>query len=246
MSRSVLSTRVGAVVTVSLTLGGGVSAIPGTPVRSVLAQKQLVSGTNCQTAHHPPPKKPDFLSNSAEYRDDVLITTRYCSATAHNQLTPTKPEIVVVSADPNASGDNKIFIKTVPKYNAKEVHAACALAGKAAFTYLQTSTSSATPQADAVIAGSDVLTGSGKVDCDSFLRATGADNPLVVLAPGAISGFAISVHILNMIGLKKPATEVQAAVDDLGHQVAGSVALSADDVRKYPQIVAGPSGLNQP
>jgi hypothetical protein len=104
----------------------------------------------------------------------------------------------------------------------------------------------ATPPADAVIAGTDVVTSSGKVDCDGFLRATGADNPLVVLAPNAISGSAISVHILNMIGLKKPATEVQAAVDNLGHQVAGSVTLSTEEVRAHPQIVLGRPGLNQP
>jgi hypothetical protein len=247
MSRLVLLALVAAVSVRSLALGGVTFAAPGNthasqqspPVRPVMAQKQLVSATNCQNAAHAP-SKPDFLSTSAEYRDDVLITARYCSATAHNQLTPTEPEIVFVSADPNASGDDKIFFKTVPKNDSKKVHTACVRAGKAAFAYLQATT----PQADAVIAGADVLTSSGKVDCDGFLRATESDNPLVVLAPGAISGSAISVHILNMIGLKKPAIEVQAAVDNLGHQVAGSVALSADEIRKHPQLVLGPPGSN--
>jgi hypothetical protein len=207
-----------------------------------MAQKQLVSGTNCQTAAQAA-AKPDFLSKSAEYRDDVLITTRYCSATAHNQLTPTKPEIVVVGADPNASGAVKIFVQTIPKNDARKVHDVCVMAGKATFAYTQTSTT-ATPPADAVVAGADVQTSSGKVDCDEFLRATYAANPLVVLAPAVISGSAISVHILNMIGLNKFRAEVQAAVDDLGRQVAGSVAMSGEQIRKQPQIVLESPGPN--
>jgi len=206
------------------------------PGRAVVAQKQLVSGTNCQNAAHAPPK-PDFLSTSAEYRDDVLITTRYCSATAHNQMTPTKPEIVVVSGDPNASGDVKVSFKTIPKYDAKKVHDACVLTAKATFAYPQAPGTATTPQAEAVPMGAEVLTSSAKVDCETFLRETEADNPLVVLAPAVISGSAISVRILDMIGRKKPAAEVQAAVDALGAQVAPSVALSADDIRKHPQIV---------
>jgi len=251
MSRLVFVVLVAAVAARSLALGGVTLAAPGDaqasqkspPVRAVMAQKQLVSGTNCQNAANTA-AQPDFLSKSAEYRDDVRITTRYCSATSHNQLTPTEPEIVVVSADPTASGETKIFFKTIAKNDAKKVHAACVLAGKATFAYLQASATATTSQADAVIAGADVLTGSGKVDCDGFLRATEAANPLVVLAPGVISGVAISVHILNMIGLKKPASEVQAAVDSLGHQVAGSVAANTDEIRRQPQIVLGPPGPN--
>jgi hypothetical protein len=206
-----------------------------------MAQKQLVSRTNCQTAAHAE-SKPDFVAKSAEYRDDVLITTRYCNATAHNQLTPTKPEIVVVGADPNASSAVKIFIKTVATNDAKKVHDACVEAGKAASAYTQAAT--AAPQADAAGTGADVLTSSGKVDCDGFLRGTDPANPLVVLAPSAVSGSAISVHILNLIGLRKPGAEVQAAVDSLGHQVAGSVAMSQEEMRQHPQIVLESLGAN--
>jgi hypothetical protein len=126
---------------------------------------------------------------------------------------------------------------------AKKVHETCVLAGNATFAYLQAA-AAATPQTDAVIAAVDVLTDSQKVDCDGFLRATAADNPLVVLAPGVISGTAISVRILNTIGLKRRATEVQAAVDNLGHQVAGSIAMSADEIRKHPQIIFESDGPN--
>ena len=242
MSRLVLPAQAAAVASLALAHGAVIFADSGTPVRPAMAQKQLVSGTNCQTAAHAT-SKPDFLSKSAEYRDDVLITTRYCSATAHNQLTPAKPEIVVVGADPSASGGVKIFIKTIPKNDAKKVHGTCVLAGKAALSYAPASTTAA-PQADAAIAGVDVLTSSGKVDCGGFLPATDAANPLVVLAPSVISGSAISVHILNMIGLKKPGTEVQAAVDKLGHQVAGSIATSGEEIRKQPQIVLDSLGPN--
>jgi hypothetical protein len=231
-----------ALAALSFAATGNADASQNTPpVRPTLTQKQLVSATNCQTAAHAP-AKPQFLSTNAEYRDDVVITTRYCSATAHNQLTPTKPEILVVSADPTAAGDHKIFFRTIRPYDAHAVHDTCVLAGKAAFAYLQAST--ATPQSDAAIAGADVLTSSGKMDCDGFLRTTDAKNPLVVLAPAGLTGAAISVHILNMIGLKRPTAEVQAAVDTLGHQVAGSVALSADEIRKQPQIVLGAPGAN--
>jgi hypothetical protein len=126
--------------------------------------------------------------------------------------------------------------------DAKKVHDTCVLAGKAAFVYTQPSTT-ATPQA-AAVAVADVLTSSGKVDCEHFLRATDAANPLVVLAPSVISGSAISVNILNMIGLKKAQTEVQAAMDNLGHQVSGSVATSAEEIRKRPQIVLESLGSN--
>jgi hypothetical protein len=150
---------------------------------------------------------------------------------------------VVVGADPNASGAVKIFVQTIPGNDARKVHDVCVLAGKATLAYTQASTT-ATPQADAAVAGADVLTSSGKVDCEDFLRATYPANPLVVLAPAVISGSAISVHILNMIGLKKPGAEVQAAVDNLGRQVAGSVATSAEQIRKQPQIVLGSPGAN--
>jgi hypothetical protein len=242
MSRLFLSAQAAAVATLSLWYTDGIFADSGTPVRPVVAQKQLVSGTNCQTAAQVA-AKPEFMSKSAEYRDDVHITTRYCSTTAHNQLNPTKPEIEVVGADPNASGSNKIFFQTIPKNDAKKVHDTCVLAGKAALAFTQASTT-ATPQGDGVVAGADVLTSSGKVDCEGFLHATDPANPLVVLAPGGISGSVISVHILNMIGLKKPATEVQAAVDNLGHQVAGSVGMSGAEIRKQPQIVLGSAGPN--
>ncbi|HVP34924.1 MAG TPA: hypothetical protein VMT09_14955 [Steroidobacteraceae bacterium] len=241
MSRLLVLVHVTAVAALALARGDVILAASETPVRPVLAQKQLVSGTNCQTAASGT-RKPDFLANSAEYRDDALITIRYCSATSHNQLTPNAPEIVVVGADPDASGGVRIFFKTIAKNDPKKVHDICVRAGKAASAYLQAATA-ATPQADAAMAGADVLTSSGKVECESFLRATGADSPLVVFAPGLISGSAVSVHILNMIGLKKPATEVQAAVDKLGHQVPSSVGLSTDEIRKYPQVVLGPQGL---
>jgi hypothetical protein len=228
----------------SLAIGGVVLAASGTPVRPAIAQKQLVSRTSCETAADAK-AKPDFLSRSLQYRDDVLITTRYCSATAHNQLTPTKPEIVVVSANPQASSKDRIFITTIPKTDAKKVHDTCVLAGQAAFDYSQASTTG-TPPTDAVIAGAEVLTGAGKVDCEGFLRATTADNPLVVFAPGVFTGTVISVPILNMIGNNKPAAEVQAAVDHLGRQLAGPTAMSADEIRTRPQIISAAPGQYLP
>ena len=141
----------------------------------------------------------------------------------------------MVGADPNATGGNKIFVSTIAKNDVKKVHDTCMLAGKAAFAFTQASTT-ATPPAAAPIASADVLTSSGKVDCDDFLHATDVANPLVVLAPSAIAGSVISVHILNMIGLTKPGKEVQAAVDDLGHRV-GSAGMTTEQIRKQPQIV---------
>ena len=65
MSRLLLSAQAAAAATLALTHGGPVLADSGTPVRAVMAQKQLVSGTNCQTA--PDARlKPDFVSKSAE------------------------------------------------------------------------------------------------------------------------------------------------------------------------------------
>jgi len=148
----------------------------------------------------------------------------------------------VVGADPTASGGgDKIFVKTIPKNDAKKVHDTCVLAARAASAYTQASKTQ-TSQPDEAIAGADVLTSAGKVDCQDFVRATDAANPLVVLVPSAISGSVISVHILNMIGTKKPATEVQAAVDDLSHQVSGSVAMSSEEIRKRPQLVLESAG----
>ena len=230
-----------AALTVSLVLSGATLALADTPARPALAQKQLVSGTDCQSAASPPLKRPDFVTSAAEYRDDVRITTRYFSATAHNQLNPTRAEIVVVGADPAATGGVKIFIRTIPTGDAGKVHDTCVLAGKAAFAYSQGPSMlppGAPPPADAAITGADVATGSGKVGCEDFLRATAADNPLVVLGPGALTGSVLSVHILNMIGHKASAAQVQAAVDGLG-QAAGALGLSSDEIRKHPQIVLG-------
>src|SRR5215831_6877241 len=98
----------------SLAIGGVAFAAAETPVRPAIAQKQLVSATSCETAADAK-AKPDFVSRSVQYRDDVRITTRYCSATAHNQLTPTKPQIVIVSADPEATSEDRIFITTIPR-----------------------------------------------------------------------------------------------------------------------------------
>lgn len=123
------------------------------------------------------------------------------------------------------------------------MHEACLLAGKATLAYSQAAPA-ATTQPEAVIAAADVQTDSGKVDCEDFLRATAADNRLVVLAPAVVSGTAISIPILNMIGQKRPATEVQAEIDHLGHQLASSVAMSAEEIRKHPQIIFEADGPN--
>ncbi len=222
-----------------ISLGGPSLAASG-PARAVLSQKQLVSRANCETAAQAK-SKPDFLSKSAEYRDDVQITTRYCSATAHNQLSPASAQIVVVGADPTASGQDKIFIKTISKHDAAKVHDTCLLAATSTSAYLQSSAPGASP-ASGETTGADVMTGSGKVDCQEFLRATAAEDPLVVLAPAMLTGTAISVPILSMIGNRKTPAEVQAAIDGLGSQLAGSIAMSADEIRKHPQIIAGPDG----
>src|SRR5215471_6279862 len=132
-----------------LAIGAVAVAGPGTQVRPTIAQKQLVSLTSCETAADAK-SKPNFLSKSVQYRDDVLITTRYCSATAHNQLTPTKPEIVIVSANPEATSEDRIFITTIPRTDARKVHDTCVLAGQAAFDYSQASTTTR-PPTDAVI-----------------------------------------------------------------------------------------------
>src|SRR5215475_10940285 len=151
MSRLLLSAQA-AMAVVSLGYGSAVFADAGTAARPVVAQKQLVSGTNCQTAAHAAPQ-PDFASKSAEYRDDVRITTRYCSATAHNQVNPTNPEVMVVGADPNAAGGgDRIFVKTIPKNDAKKVHDTCVLAARAASAYTQAS-KTPTSQPDEAIAG---------------------------------------------------------------------------------------------
>lgn len=239
MSHSSLTARAG--VTLSLALGGVTLALADTPARPELAQKQLVSATDCQGAASPPPQRPGFLASAAEYRTDILITTRFCSATAHNQLAPMTPHIVVVGPDPAASGAVKIFIRTIPAKHAGKLHEVCALAGRAAFAYSQGPSMvppGAPPPADAAITGSDVVTGSGKVGCEDYLRATAAENPLVVLGPGALKGSVVSVHILNMIGLRTSSAEVQAAVAGLG-QAASAVGLSSDEIRKHPQLVLG-------
>jgi hypothetical protein len=240
MSGSSLATQAAA-LGLALACGGAALAAADTAAGPTLAQKQLVSGTDCQRASDPPLKRPVFLSSAAEYRDDVLITTRYCSATAHNQLTPARPDIVVVGPDPAASGEVKIFISTVPVKDGGKVHQACVRAGKAASAYARGPSMvppGAPPAADTAIAGADVVTGTGKVNCEEFLRATAAENPLVVLAPAALRGSAISVHILSMIGSRTPPAQVQAAVDGLG-QAASSFGLSSDEIRKNPQIVLG-------
>jgi hypothetical protein len=228
----------------SLVLGGATLALADTPARPALAQKQLVSGTDCQSAASPPLKRPDFVTSAAEYRDDVVITTRYCSATAHNQLNPTRAEIVVVGADPAASGGVKIFIRTIATGDTGKLHDTCVLAGKAAVVFSQGPSMvppAAAPPADPAIAGAEVATGSGQVGCDDFLRTTAADNPLVVLAPGVLKGSVVSVHILNMIGSRASGAEVQAAVDGLG-QAARAFGLSSDEIRRHPQIVLGRPG----
>lgn len=224
---------------VSLTVSAPVLTAEGSPLRPVMAQKQLVSRTNCDTAAQAL-AKPDFLSKSVEFRDDVQITTRYCSATAHNQVASAHPQIVVVAADPEASGKHKISIRTIAQRDTAKVHEACMLAARATVAYAQATAA----QPGGEISGADVVGDSGKVDCEAFLRATPAENPLVVLTPAALTGTAISVAILDMIAKKKPAAEVQAALDGLGHQLAGSIAMSADEMRRHPQIIAGAEGPN--
>lgn len=239
MSHSSVTART-AGVTLSLALGAVTLALADTPARPEVAQKQLVSGTDCQSAASPPLQRPGFLTSVAEYSADVLITTRFCSATAHNQLAPMTPHIVVVGPDPAASGAVKVFIRTIPAKHAGKVHATCVLAGRAAVVFSQGPSIAApgAPPPAASAIGSDVVTDSGKVGCDDFLRATTADNPLVVLAPAALTGSVVSVHILNMIGQRTSSAEVQAAVDGLG-QATSATGLSSDEIRKHPQLVLG-------
>jgi hypothetical protein len=239
---------------VGLTLGLAVSMLvfgqsPGQQAKNAaqqlnadLSQKQLVMSVTCQEAYDAVGNPKEFGGKPADYRDEALLAIENCAAVAHNQQDPKNPQVVVVVADPRKSTDTKVFFKTIPANDAKAAHDLCVTAGQATFTYLEVVANLA-PVAKGVVIGADVLTDSGKVNCDGYLHAAQVDNPLVVLTPGIVEGNAVTVHVLNQIGLKKPAKEVQASVDELGHKAASVIAKSFAEIQKQPLVlVLGPGG----
>jgi hypothetical protein len=159
----------------------------------------------------------------------------HCAAAEHNQEHPDDLQAVVVGPDPQGT-DDKIFFKTIPVGQADQVHAVCLRAGQAAFAFMNAADNIA-PPIKVVVGAVGAATDNGAVDCDGYLHALQKDNPFVILVPGIISGSAVTVKILDMIGAKRPAAEVQAAVDNVGHQAGNVLAKGADEIKKHPLIL---------
>jgi hypothetical protein len=120
-----------------------------------------------------------FASLSAEDRDQALIVLADCATAEHNQEHPNDPQVTIVGADPNASGD-KVFFKTISRKQADQVEAACHLVGQATFAFLNAATT-VTPPIKVLVGVAGAATDQGGIQCYAYMNALQNNNPMVVL-----------------------------------------------------------------
>jgi hypothetical protein len=211
------------------------------PVTVDVAPRQLAVGLTCQTAKSVV-VSPGFASLSSDERDQALIMMANCATAEHNQEHPDDPQTVVVGADPNSGGD-KIFFKTISLKTAQEVRDACRVVGQATFAFLNATTNVA-PPVKVVVGVAGAATNQGGVQCDAFMDGLQHNNPMVVFAPQIISGAAITVKILSMIGAKAPAAAIQNEVNKIGQQAGNTLAHGVQEIKDHPLILlAGPAAV---
>jgi hypothetical protein len=202
-----------------------------------LSPRQLVVHYTCPQAESLIVDTQNFSKLDADDASEVTAVWDTCSAAIHNKLHPQDPQVVV--ATPDASSTDHIQILTIDKSDAHEIQRICYTAAASFFTVAETG-STVNPVSFAVVTAVDVLTDSGRTDCDSFIHGFQTGNPLVVLAPSIIAGAGVTTHILSMIGAGSTANKIQPAVDQLGNNVSKVIGKAGNLTSQGPLMYVAP------
>jgi hypothetical protein len=214
-------------------LHGTASAQISDDARSTVSPKQLVVSRDCNEARRIISTAGELNKLNAEARQEIFISLENCvvaEANAANAARPEEQQITVVG--PTETG--RIFFKTIKRSDANAVADACKDVSRGL--------TAAIPGLAAKIVS--VATDAGRVQCDAYLKAAEQDNPLLILAPTYITTPAITVHVLRLVGLGKPADEVQKAANDAQKRVGEVARSTVAEIKKHPLILlAGPAGV---
>lgn len=227
----------GSVLGLMASISAAPAQAPSAANAPTVSQRQFVTSVKCQDVYGLP-EKPDFVNKSPDERDEILISIASCAAAEHSKANPTDPQVVLVAADPNSP--EGVTFKTLSQKDGQKIHDACVTVAKGVFAYLAAASSTSVIGAP-IVGGIAIATNNGKTDCDSFVHGAEIGSPLIVLAPDIISGAGVTVHVLRMIGLKKPAAQVQAEVDNVGKQAGAALAKGFNEVKKNPMILINPA-----
>lgn len=204
-----------------------------------LRPRQLAVGMGCAEAERVMGGR-DYAKFDPDQQLEIRIVRQQCADAERNIASPNDPVVTVVTANSGAANDpDKVFFRTIKRKDVQAIRDICRLAGQQALNYLKLVTADA-PVVELV----DVVTDGGKANCEAYIRGLEQNSPFVVLAPNVINGTVVTVGVLKLIGLKKPAEEVQKAMDKVGQAAGTVVAKTISDVRKNPTIlVAGSAGV---
>jgi hypothetical protein len=174
--------------------------------------------------------------------NEVSAVWQTCANARHNKLYPDTPRVTVVTPKTN-DPNNKVEVKTVQLHDLGSIRQICQTAAQTYFA-LAEGASVVNPVAKGVVTAVDVVTDSGKTDCNSFIHGAERENPLVILAPSIIAGSGVTMRILSMIGAGDAAQQVQAAVDNLGGQLKDTAAQTVQQVVDHPLVYVTPQVAN--
>jgi hypothetical protein len=205
-----------------------------------LAPKQLAVHLDCASARQNVESR-QFAKESPAEKLENDISIQHCEAYAHNYIDQDNPRIVVVVPDPNASGDLKIHVETVALHELRSVRGVCEVAAKATFAYLETTKDAESLPANPANLRADVATDQQDVPCDVSLQAANQRNPLVVLTPEFVTGNDVDVDVLQLIGQKKPADEIQHAASEVTAKVGTIAPQTSAQIRAVPMVLLPPA-----
>ncbi len=200
----------GATLAASALLGLSAHAAPAKP-------RQLVTQFSCAEASSIENDLGKASKLSADLREEVSIVSTKCGVDQHNREHPDQLRMVLVTPDSRAPATaNKTFLRSVNRSDADTVRDFCVAAGEA------------------------VITDSGAVPCEAYVK--GDTDSMVVLAPASVGGVAVTTRVLALIGSGDPDGHLPYATKRLAKATRGSTANSAKDAADNPVVEVASTG----
>ncbi len=206
------------------------------------AQRLVMRYKKCQDVAALFQDQDQLAKLDADGVNEVSAVWQTCANARHNKLYPADPRVTVVTPVTN-SPNKKVEVKTVRLHDLSAVNQVCNNAAQTFFVYAE-GASAVNPVAKVVVTAVDVVTDSGKTDCNSFIHGAEMENPLVVFTPSIIAGSGITMRMLSMIGAGDAAQQVQAAVDNLGAQIKDTAVQTVQQVVDHPLVYVTPQIAN--
>jgi len=172
-------------------------AAPGSEAQA----RQLLTHYNCGQAKAAESDLKRAAALAPDERMELEIVSAKCSAEQHNRDRPGEPQVVLVTPDPQAGGQDKIYLQTVILSDERGIREFCTKAGGPGATV-------------------------GGTSCEAFVRQTRPSAPLILLAPASVSGPVVTTHLLSMIGDEDAARRIAAEADRVQAAAGGKAALT--------------------